>query len=378
MASGGQWPGMGWAPWRGVTPPPPPSNASLPSPHEKAIFFRGRGGGGGGCWTATHEHGRGQWPCLQRLALGAQNALPALDEPLFAPHEGADLDNLHGHILLEDLGRLAQGHAPAQQLDEVPGVDDGVRVPRLLRGLHSDGPLRQVELPVAPVLLEHQQDAGPNALQVRLHVLGEDRREGRLLHDAPPQLLLAVLWDLPHLLAVHHRPIEELALLFLHLCVVCHLDSLPNGKSHFRNTRPPPHHQQFSVQNRTRTIGVLLSAKIVGEEGGVSAQRGHSAGTAPIRKLAYDKHRNLRPAQAERVFAAGGTLWHAAREVLCRYAPTVGWGLRAGVPTVGHGLRTGVRTAGRGVCAGDPTVGWRLQTTHHWGSLRQQGKNSRC
>lgn len=135
---------------------------------------------------------------LERRAVRAEDALAALDEAVLVADQVADLDDVAGHAVLEDLDGLRRGDAARQQLDEVAGVEDGGRVKRLARRLDHHGTLHQVQRAGDAVLLERLGDERPRLLEVDFAVLGEERHEGRLFGKCAASIVLGLeLLNLP-------------------------------------------------------------------------------------------------------------------------------------------------------------------------------------
>mmetsp|Transcript_110245 Transcript_110245/g.322661 ORF Transcript_110245/g.322661 Transcript_110245/m.322661 type:complete len:243 (+) Transcript_110245:555-1283(+) len=118
---------------------------------------------------------------LQRRAVGPDEALAPLHEALLRAHHAPDLDDVAVHLVLHDLLGLRQGHAPRQELDHVPGLDDDVGVPGLARGLDGHGALHEVQVSFELVLGQDRLHVRPDLFEVLLAVLREERRKGALL-----------------------------------------------------------------------------------------------------------------------------------------------------------------------------------------------------
>lgn len=56
------------------------------------------------------------------------------------------LDDIAVDVVLQDLQRLLNGDGPRQELDEVPGFDDDIRIPGLACCSYGHGPFDQVQL----------------------------------------------------------------------------------------------------------------------------------------------------------------------------------------------------------------------------------------
>ena len=61
---------------------------------------------------------------FERRAVLAEDSLASLDEALLVADHGADLDDVAGHAVFEDLDRLRGGDRAGEELDEVSGVED--------------------------------------------------------------------------------------------------------------------------------------------------------------------------------------------------------------------------------------------------------------
>mmetsp|Transcript_14166 Transcript_14166/g.33625 ORF Transcript_14166/g.33625 Transcript_14166/m.33625 type:complete len:359 (-) Transcript_14166:160-1236(-) len=129
--------------------------------------------------VAVHEHValREQLDRLERRAVGPNQPVAPLDETLLCAHEVADLDDVALHLILKHAQRLDVGHRAGQHLDQVPRLNDDVRVPRLARGVHGHRALDQVQLAVEVHLLERARHVRPRLADVLLAVLREEHRE---------------------------------------------------------------------------------------------------------------------------------------------------------------------------------------------------------
>ena len=124
-----------------------------------------------------------QLECFQGGAVGAQDALAALDEAVLVADQVADLDDVHGHVVLEDLDGLGRGHATREELDQVAGGEDGGRVVRLSCGCDGHGALDEVEGGGDAMFLERRLDELPRAFEVLFAVFGEERGEAGLFGE---------------------------------------------------------------------------------------------------------------------------------------------------------------------------------------------------
>lgn len=139
---------------------------------------------------------------LEGRAVRADDALAALDKALLVTHEAGDLDHIARHVVLEHLERLRGRDTTREQLEQVAALEDDIRVPRLAGRAHRHAALHQVQLACQAEVVERLGHCAPNGAEVRLPVLGEQEREGRLFKERLV-LLLVGLGERVHLPVVN-------------------------------------------------------------------------------------------------------------------------------------------------------------------------------
>lgn len=117
---------------------------------------------------------------LQRAPVWAQNSLSTLRKLGAIPDHAIDLDDIHRHVVLQDLDGLRDGHGPSQQADQIARFEDHARIVSLPRGLDRHGAVDQIQLAGDEQLLERPRHERPRLAQVRLAVLGKLHLEVRL------------------------------------------------------------------------------------------------------------------------------------------------------------------------------------------------------
>lgn len=126
---------------------------------------------------------RQQLQRLERRAVGAEDALAAFHEALFIADEVADLDDVGGDAVGEDLDGLGGGDAAREELDEVARFEDGGWVVGFAGGAHGHAAFDEVERAGDVLGGEGAGDEGPGGAEVGFAVFGEEGREGGLVGE---------------------------------------------------------------------------------------------------------------------------------------------------------------------------------------------------
>lgn len=148
--------------------------------HHAADFFEPRVRAHDGDGVALH-HDVGaceQFQGFEGCAVGAEDALAALDEALFVADEVADLDDVGGDAVGEDLDRLGGGDAAREEFYEIAGFEDGGWVVGFARGAHGHAAFDEVERAGDVLGGEGAGDEGPGGAEVGFAVFGEEGCEG--------------------------------------------------------------------------------------------------------------------------------------------------------------------------------------------------------
>lgn len=107
--------------------------------------------------------------------------MPSLDESFFVSDKGSDLNDFAEHSILHDPESLLIGHTSADELDDISGLDDWVRIPGFLCGSDDHGAFKQVEFELDAEFHESFFDDALALLDVLFSILGEQDGEAALL-----------------------------------------------------------------------------------------------------------------------------------------------------------------------------------------------------
>ena len=100
------------------------------------------------------------------------------DEAVFIPHQVADLDDITGGCVVEDLDGLGRGDGTGEELDEVACVEDGGGVVGFAGGFDGHAAFDEVEGAGDAVGAEGAGDEGPGGFEIVFAVFGEEGCEG--------------------------------------------------------------------------------------------------------------------------------------------------------------------------------------------------------
>lgn len=161
-----------------------------------ADFFEPRVGPHDRDGVALHHDvgARQQLQRLERRAVRAEDALAPFDEALFVADQVADLDDVGGDAVVEDLDGLRGGHAAREELDEVARFEDRGWVVGLARGAHGHAAFDEVERAGDVLGGEGAGDEGPGGAQVGLTVFGEEGCEGGFVGEGAGGVVGGVEW----------------------------------------------------------------------------------------------------------------------------------------------------------------------------------------
>jgi hypothetical protein len=82
---------------------------------------------------------------LQRASVWSNNPLPPFHKSLFVPNQTANLDDITGHVVLENFYCLVNRNSTCHKLDYVPGFEDDIWIECFTRGSDGHGAMNKVK-----------------------------------------------------------------------------------------------------------------------------------------------------------------------------------------------------------------------------------------